>query len=523
MGIKSFAIIALLASGAADPASSNENVGSTRSPLVTSNQPVSVAEQERLGLVTLSSGCSGVLLNNSWLATAAHCVIEERTAPGKLTVTANWRLSATSPYAAQQVRAAAIYTGWGDSATAPAEAFDVALVRLASPIAVNQSTAGFSARIANLGLADLKDKSIRAYGRGINVWASDSGNGPTQASTDNRFRRADFKVSGQRGETLFEFKTTSGSQIAGGDSGGPSFLIEDGQPGALVGVHALAGIDCLKDKTCAEGDWTWVAGSSWAADAPLSSLRGAISEILPQSWDPAIPVHKFSVRHSEAAFGKSLLLGQIDTVPWAYAQRAAHTMCLNRGFVAGFVSGTFTPNVSYEIICFGPEAGRYIEVDPLGVGSFRDPNAVDWAQSGRDADAQCRTFLNGSRGGFHTGFHRPARGSKAALVGVFCLYDSFGSWTDLDAASLGAAADLRAVSWVEARRRASTLCGIRGFPGGFLNGHQGEGVRGAVCIGTSRLLEVNADSVKKPTLPPPSKAYTPDTKLPGSLKPKKGP
>ena len=50
-----------------------ENIGVIRQPLF-GGDIVGTQTQEELGLVSLGRFCSGVLLRDNWVASAAHCV-----------------------------------------------------------------------------------------------------------------------------------------------------------------------------------------------------------------------------------------------------------------------------------------------------------------------------------------------------------------------------------------------------------------------------------------------------------------
>src|SRR2546425_51579 len=91
----------LLALGSA-PAEGQNCINTPEGPLCQVQQPlvsgslVDTATQKRLGLVTVGGGCSGTLVNRSWVLTADHCVTTNaqlwgpQTAMTNLVITAVW-------------------------------------------------------------------------------------------------------------------------------------------------------------------------------------------------------------------------------------------------------------------------------------------------------------------------------------------------------------------------------------------------------------------------------------------------
>ncbi len=508
--------------------------GSTRQPLVTANEPLDAATQERLGLVALrrtgsNPHCSGVMLTNTWIATAAHCLTQfrDRAEPGRLRVVANWRAPAGTPRdGIQEAAGAAVHTFWSHRTEddSPATTFDIALVRLAAPIAVNGNLTGYAAVLDDMTITGLNGTVLDIFGRGINQWASGPADAPVASMGDNRYRRAQVTVSGLRLNTqtapaggfanIVQYTMTGTEGVAGGDSGGPSFRTgPDGVP-RLVGVHSLCVTSCLLQGRCPDSDgsvWRRVSGVEWCGDAPIAPVRSAILDLMAQTWDPTRPLQVVNIRHSERPIEPHLALGDLDSMHWAEVNRAVQTMCVNRGFLAGIATGHHVIGERYRVVCFAAGAARRFDTAAAlaGVWAVHDRDQADWARAGRSAADICHQTTPGSAGGFHTGYGVAASGIIGLEIGTVCLDDSAGRWVDLPASELGAVANLGAVTWAAAFRLASRSCEARGHGlGGFLNGHEGPGVRGAVCLGRSGVIDRAAEQTR------PTDTYTrPSTPL----------
>ncbi len=194
-------------------AQEKENIGTVQQGLVGA-AVVSPADQERYGLLTLSSGCSASLLRNNWAITAAHCV----TGPeNSVTLTANWKTV--------QERQSARIISFPPN--------DVAIIRVASPFSVGGSTTGYNRDVFRDALVPLR---IMAFRRGRFELAQDSGAGATESHWEWQYREGYFTTD-REGDNLYSYPRF-GRFMIGGDSGGPSFANTPlGE--VLVGVNSI--------------------------------------------------------------------------------------------------------------------------------------------------------------------------------------------------------------------------------------------------------------------------------------------
>jgi len=448
------------------------------------------AERESLALLQLSSGtsivCSASLLNNEWAVSASHCLdAADVTAPANITLTATWG-------AAQAVTADRIYRFWGVLGSGM---YDIALLHLRAPITVNGSATGYRREITELSLEDMKGKEVHAFGAGRNILARTINGVDVASSTDNQYRAARFTVNAVE-PSLFWYPTNAaGETIAGGDSGGPSFESTSGKA-RIAGVHALCHHECLRPNMCPENNpWPGVSALHECGDAPLSSVAGAVRDIMKQRWNPARAVQTIHVAHSEGQVSKDLMLGNLETLPWDYVRRAAQKFCENRGYVAGYADGQHRPGANYAFKCFGADAGRkhealsahLVKVD----GQLEHLADTSWVKAARTANDVCKMFDSRFVGGVLTGFevNEPANAQFVdQRAGLFCLNATNAKWFDASLAELnrpGTDVDqLEDLSWAAAGRAAAQFCRAKLFTiGGFFTGHQRSDRRGVICVG----------------------------------------
>ena len=229
--------------------------GTVKQPLV-AGTVVDAQTQADLRLLALASptaSCSASMLNASWAITAAHCVYPLNTSS-----------AATAPYAASQITLKPAWVTNGQAVTAlklvvydvfPWKTNDVALLQVPNG-SLNNPT------LSDAKIWDEKVQAndpVRAYGRGINTLAFSSSAGPVQSVSDGQYRTATFSAASVDGPGAFySYPGVNGASIAGGDSGGPSYIPVWDNPDSptrklipkLIGVHSACSLTCLAGQAC---------------------------------------------------------------------------------------------------------------------------------------------------------------------------------------------------------------------------------------------------------------------------------
>ncbi|HET7540902.1 MAG TPA: trypsin-like serine protease [Polyangiaceae bacterium] len=294
---------------------------------------LSAASQKQRGLIKISSGCSGTLLNRHWVITARHCVATDGiTSPlrpaSKITISAAWTSSVATAteYYEFAVNAKTptrdlilIHLGAGDLGDVPTQ--PILRRRLTTKDAVTQSGQGFS-----------------TFASG--VW----GNKPTPATGLGTYRTATFSPS-RISSTGYELTMNASSQVGhGGDSGGPT--VATAADGGLAGVQSTChATGYVEGMPADQKSWSWATGIS---SCQYVSVEPFLSEIdLTIASVPNV-IHVDRTAHTGARFAASaptaIVMNDkagIDTI--AYRDSSGHLNEVWRDS-AGFGTTDLTAN-----------------------------------------------------------------------------------------------------------------------------------------------------------------------------------